>query len=157
MVKRVYMLMGPTLGHALSGVADADAAQGVTDGWARDITTLGQPFDSSGVQPKAAVPSSLKNWLSKVWGDYSVFYPNSVSAACVNISKANPTVISVAAGDAAKFNNGDSVTFKGTGTALDSAGVLTVAGKAGSTFTVAVDLSLIAADVPNKGTATKLA
>lgn len=156
MVKRVYMLMGPTIGHAISGVADADAAQGVTDGWARDISALSQPFDSSGDQPKAAWPTSLKNWLGKVWGDYSAVYPNSIKVSCTNISKATPTVITVAVGDAGKFANGDQVTFAGTGTALDTAGVLTVANKIANTFTVAVDLSGMAADVPNKGTVTKL-
>lgn len=152
MVKRVVMLMGPLIDQAISGVADADAAAAVADGWGRDISALSEPFDSSGRQPKAAWPTSLRTWLTKVWG---VPLPGSVTAPVVLISKANPTVITVGAADAAKFANGDKVSFAATTTALDAAGLLTVAGKAGNTFTVAVDLSAMAAPVSNTGSVAK--
>lgn len=153
MVKRVFMLMGPLIDRPVSGVADADAAAAVADGWGRDITSSSQPFDSSGILPKAAWPASLRSWLTRTWG---VALPGAVTAACLSISKANPTVITLSAADAAKFVNGDKVTFASTGiTALDNAGTLTVAGRTGNTFTVAVDLSTIPATVTNTGTVTK--
>lgn len=158
MVKRVYMLMGPQIGLPISGVADADAALAVTDGWGREITaTDPYPFNSSGALPKAPWPTTLRNWLTKVYGDTGVSYPNSIkNLLCVGISKASPTVITLSAANAALIANGNSVIFSGTGTALDSAGVLTAAGKTGNTFTVAVDLSLIPAALTNTGTVTKL-
>ena len=156
MVKRVYMLMGPQIGLPISGVADADAALAVSDGWGRDMTALSNPFDSSGELPKAPWPTSLRNWLTKVYGGTEISYPNSVRMACLNISKANPTVITVSAANAAQIANGNTVSFTGTGTALDTAGTLTVAGKAGSTFTVPVDLLAIPAAITNTGTVTKL-
>jgi hypothetical protein len=157
MVKRVYMLMGPQAGLPISGVADADAATAVTDGWGRDMSAVSNPFDSSGELRKATWPTSLRNWLTKIYGDTGVSYPNSIkNMLCVGISKATPTVITLCAANAALIANGNSVVFSGTGTALDSAGVLTAAGKAGNTFTVAVDLSLIPAALTNTGTVTKL-
>lgn len=154
MTKRVLMLMGPDSGKVID-MADADAATGVTDGWARDITTLSQPFDSSGILPMAKWPTTLKAWLVKAWG---IVLPGSITVNVLAISKANPTVITVGPSAIAAFNNGDSVTFKSTGTALDSASGLVVASKAAGpgTFTVAVDLSAIPAPITNTGTVTKV-
>jgi hypothetical protein len=158
MPKRVFMLMGPQIGRPISDVADADAAIAVTDGWGREITpTAAYPFDSSGQLPKAAWPTSLRNWLTKIYGGTDVSYPNSLALACLSISKANPTVITLSAADAAKIANGNTVIFRDTTVAaLDNAGVLTTANKTGNTFTVPVDLLAIPATVTNKGIVTKL-
>jgi hypothetical protein len=157
MVKRLFMLQGPQIGLPIAGVADADAATAVTDGWGREmLATDPYPFNSSGTLPNKAWPTTLRNWLTKIYGSTDVSYPNSVSMACLSISKATPTVITVSAADAAKIANGNAVVFSGTGTALDSAGTLTAANKTGNTFTVAVDLSGIPATVTNKGTVIKL-
>jgi hypothetical protein len=157
MVKRVFMLMGPQIGLPITGVADADAALAVSDGWGRDMSAVSNPFDSSGTLPKSPWPTTLRNWLTKVYGDTGVSYPNSIkNLLCVGISKANPTVITLSAANAALIANGNPVIFSGTGTALDSAGVLTAAGKTGNTFTVAVDLSAIPSALTNTGTVTKL-
>jgi len=157
MVKRLFMLMGPQIGRPVSGVADADASAAVADGWGRELLPDGPyPFDSSGTLPKASWPNSLRNWLTKIYGSTEISYPNSVSMACLSISKATPTVITVSDADAAKVANGDSVVFSGTGTVLDTSGSLVIANKTGSTFTVPVDLSGITDTVTDKGTATKL-
>lgn len=152
-MKRTLHLMGPYTGQVIA-MADADAATGVTDGWARDITALSSPFDASGALPTVKAPNSLRLWLLQLWG----VLDDAVAVAVKGVSKANPTVITVAPGDIRTFNNGDKVIFKDTGTALDNAGLLTVANQSigGNSFTVAIDLTGIPANVTNKGTVTRL-
>jgi hypothetical protein len=161
MVKRIYMLMGPLQGIAVSDLADADGTAAVTDGWGRELLPTGPyPFDSSGELPKASSlwPNSLRDWLTKTYGTAALAYPNSVVMSVLSISKANPTVITVSAASAAGIANGDRVKFSGTTVAAldNAASPLTVGGKTGSTFTVPVDLSLIPAPVTNTGTVTEL-
>lgn len=66
-MKRALMLMGPNTGRVLD-MSDADAPVAVADGWARDITALSEPFDSSGQLPMAKWPASLRAWLENAWG-----------------------------------------------------------------------------------------
>lgn len=154
MSKRIYMLMGPLTGHAVV-VSDADAATSVTDGWGRDLSVLSEPFDSSGTLPMAKWPASLRSFLAQAGGGP---LPDSITVPVQKVSKANPTVITVGTANIGMFNNGDVVDFAGTTTTLDPAAPLVVANKnAGAgTFTVAVDLSTLPADVTGKGTVTKI-
>lgn len=97
-------------------VIDLDAttlATAIIDGWATDLTGDPYPYDLLGVDRYAAEPASMKAWIEDV--DNPEIPPSPV--AIVSISKANPAVVTVAAGDIGKFTSGDTVTIAGvTGT-----------------------------------------
>lgn len=156
-MKRTLHLKGPYSGQVID-MADATAATAVTDGWARDISALSQPFDSSGEVEGAlfTYPASLTAWLVAIGYPASAAGPPLVTANLVSIDKTNPAVIEVSLADIAKFANGDAVTFKNTTTTLDT-GTYTVATKnAGAhTFTVVKDLTALPAKLTGVGTVSK--
>jgi hypothetical protein len=156
-MKRTMHLLGPYANHVMT-MADADAATGVTDGWARDITTASEPFDASGEMEHMPWPATLKSWLVTAGWPASLVYPNAITLALVSIDKTNPAVIEVSLADIAKLSNGDQVTFKSTTTSLDSGQYVVATKNAGAhTFTVAKDLTALPAKLTGVGTVTKLA
>lgn len=157
MTKRTLHLLGPYGGQVIT-MADADAATAVTDGWARDITALSQPFDASGEMEGAryTYPPSLRTWLTSVGYPSSDAGPPAISAAVVSVDKTNPAVVEVSLADIAKFANGDQVTFAGTTTSLDVGNYVVANKNAGAhTFTVVKDLTALPAKITNKGTVSK--
>lgn len=156
-MKRTLHLKGPYSGQVIT-MQDADAATAVTDGWARDITTLSQPFDASGEIDGAryTYPPSLTTWLGSIGYPSGDAGPPVIVANLVSIDKTNPAIIEVSLADIAKFNNGDQVTFKNTTTTLDT-GTYTVASKNVSlhTFTVVKDLTALPAKLTGVGTVSK--
>lgn len=158
-MKRTMHLRGPYSGQIIT-MQDADAATAVTDGWARDITDLSEPFDASGEIEGApfAYPGSLSTWLKAAGYPATNVGPiPPIVANLVSVDKTNPALVEVSLADIAKFANGDSVTFAASTTPLDVGNPYTVAAKnAGAhTFTVAKDLTAMPAKVLGAGTVSK--
>lgn len=146
---------------------DADATQAITDKWAVAADT----FRASGIPSDLQVPlntsyyskpASLRAWEAKVNPPVGpdnkpiVIPPVPITA----ISKANPAVVTVGAGDIGKFSNGMVVTIAGvTGTGWTVCnGSKTVAGKTGNTFTIGTDTSAATGLTPTaNGTVTPAA
>lgn len=141
-------------------ILDLDAttlATAIADGWATDLTGDPYPFVTDGVDRYAAEPESLKIWYETSDGTYVPPTPPA-PVPIVSISKADPAVVTVAAGDIGKFTSGDTVTIAGvTGTGWTVCnGSQEIGTKSGNTFPLTdVDTTAATGETPTAtGTVT---
>lgn len=146
-MKTVVVLFGSFANQRVQ-MEDADAATAVTDKWAVAADTFKATGIPTDIQAGLNVglygkPASLKAWEAKVNPPVGPDNKPIVAgpAAITAISKANPAVVTVGAGDIGRFANGMVVTIAGvTGTGWTVCnGSKTVAGKTGNTFTIGTD------------------
>ena len=152
------LLNGPLKGQTIN-IATSNGNAGVADGWAKDLAGVAYPFDSSGVKPNGtALPASYTAWANAGYPAGPAMGALPVVGAIVSLSNASPAVLTLSAGDYAKFANGDSVTITGTGkTAADGKTFPLASGNATNhTFALTgLDLSGEAGPV-TQGTVTKV-
>lgn len=161
MSKLVLVTKGFRYGGQILTLADADAATAVADDWGIDLTGKDYPFDLDGVDRYAEVPQSLQDFIDTTDGNPLAPPPPPTPVAITAISKGNPASVTVPSGDAAKFNNGDTVLVAGvTGTGWTVAnGSHVVSSKLANNFVISgVDTSAAEGDVPTAlGTVTPAA
>lgn len=169
----VYLLQGDFAGQCLH-VADTNAAAGVTDGWAYDLTGQPYPYDLPAFpDTHEEIPASYDAWVDaghpavdaeptpepapepKPEPEPDTGEPGPVvSAEFAFITNANPAVIQFSVVGARKFKNGDVVTITDTGSAkVDDTNQTLANGDDGGRFELS-GLDLSGGSAIGTGTAT---
>jgi hypothetical protein len=159
---RVLMLQGDLAGQVLF-VANSAAATGVSDGWCRDLTGAAYPYDLIGVDNYTAPAQSYADWVEAGSPardpdeEPDPPPPDPVEGAIVSLSNTAPAVVTLSAGDFAKFSAGDSVTVSGSGFAAADGSAFTLANPSGASFSFELGTLDLSAEVAagTTGTITK--